>query len=663
MFVDTSQSKLVPLRLRKLEKERRRRIKRQKIAKLDENVIELTDSDGVSPTADVVRKPATSTAIVIGITGDSSGEDEKHLKQRVNDPPQGHSSINSTPHEIICIADTTDDSLPSVRQILNVHRDKSHPAVARATSRSSKNTNVNILKPTTSSRASPKSAAVESEDEDANRLDLGRFARSGSAASAGPPVRPAKKNASIASHRFTDFPTRIIQKMKHIQTCAKKNSMTDDTIRILLRKDLESLPPVNPSGKGKGKEEDPAVPETLLEDILRGGGKKKGRRPQVLQTVKSLTETRGSILDRARMLIRDDVGTEGPALGEKDTMPALDQMPSTQAFGESSLATRRIPAGETNRPMPPPTQAFAPKNSIPLTQPFGKSKLADTIPTLNMRAEALPSTQAFAPSKLALAGGAGGHDVYPLSDDSDSALALLHKRLRVLQRLDPSNEDARAPHWTSSPGSAHNLSSPQRGRRPSSKHSDAESASEQQTSDVQDYYQYEWNYDEWDPDNAYMTFVPEKIPGKSVTTPLGHSGVLNTAADMPKKRGRPRKLKGKEVASQDEAPSSPREPGKVRKPRKKKAAEQDEDVAGGPEVAEVELNAKLKDAILKDQELHLRVLRYEPVHFDVFLQLALDLGMPARSLRLKVRSFLDRQAIHFYGADLNKKNRTKKRRK
>ncbi|KAJ2967910.1 hypothetical protein NUW54_g13368 [Trametes sanguinea] len=81
------------------------------------------------------------------------------------------------------------------------------------------------------------------------------------------------------------------------------------------------------------------------------------------------------------------------------------------------------------------------------------------------------------------------------------------------------------------------------------------------------------------------------------------------------------------------------------------------------DISQDEINAKMKEAILKDEALHLRILRYEPIHFDVFLQMAVDLGIPAKrsGLKGKVRAFLDQKAIHFYGAEPSK-SRTRRTR-
>ncbi|KAH9938594.1 uncharacterized protein B0H18DRAFT_20225 [Fomitopsis serialis] len=84
-----------------------------------------------------------------------------------------------------------------------------------------------------------------------------------------------------------------------------------------------------------------------------------------------------------------------------------------------------------------------------------------------------------------------------------------------------------------------------------------------------------------------------------------------------------------------------------------------------PDITEAEFESRLHDAIMQDKNLHLRIIRYEPVHFDVFVQLAMDAGLiQTRKLGLmktRIRTFLDKMAIHFHGADGPGGDRTRKR--
>ncbi|KAF8341570.1 uncharacterized protein EI90DRAFT_3034481 [Cantharellus anzutake] len=55
----------------------------------------------------------------------------------------------------------------------------------------------------------------------------------------------------------------------------------------------------------------------------------------------------------------------------------------------------------------------------------------------------------------------------------------------------------------------------------------------------------------------------------------------------------------------------------------------------------------LERMILDDKKLHLRVLRYEPINFEVFYNLALAQNLNPKGLRRRLLSFLDSQCIQF----------------
>lgn len=64
-----------------------------------------------------------------------------------------------------------------------------------------------------------------------------------------------------------------------------------------------------------------------------------------------------------------------------------------------------------------------------------------------------------------------------------------------------------------------------------------------------------------------------------------------------------------------------------------------------------------------DDEFYLRILRYEPIHWDEFISRAIRAGAHAKGWKDRLRSFLDRQGITFYTADPGQpRSRQKKRR-
>lgn len=102
---------------------------------------------------------------------------------------------------------------------------------------------------------------------------------------------------------------------------------------------------------------------------------------------------------------------------------------------------------------------------------------------------------------------------------------------------------------------------------------------------------------------------------------------------------------------------------------------------------EAALEEKLKALIFADEDLYMRILRYEPIEFDVFVRLLKDVKMGKLKMRAAVRGILDKlvsrimidhlldlrfvgeltvcmigQAINFYAADGTVgRSRTKKK--
>lgn len=195
--------------------------------------------------------------------------------------------------------------------------------------------------------------------------------------------------------------------MLHVQTCAKKKAFTDQTIKILIRQEIDKVPDENPRSKGKGKAPEPEnvlseAPRTLMDDVVREAEpKKKGRRANATITVKPVAEIHGIIRDKFRSVLGDHAlpniedgtdhrniqafGRSGLAMGqlEQDT-DGWNAPSSTQAFGKSTLAQKLV----SNRNM---TMSTVVTQNEPLVDPES-SRGEDLVPT---------ATQSFAPSKLA----------------------------------------------------------------------------------------------------------------------------------------------------------------------------------------------------------------------------------------------------------------------
>ncbi|EGN93008.1 hypothetical protein SERLA73DRAFT_156596 [Serpula lacrymans var. lacrymans S7.3] len=214
-------------------------------------------------------------------------------------------------------------------------------------------------------------ASDDSEDEGgSNRLKLNRFAfkvsqssiRSGSFPRTGhshpgslvtvglAPLPKAKKSQSMSLHFAENFSNAEIgrlkkciscdarwttrksanQKMAHMQSCTKKNALSDTTVRALIQKEVDAASDddISKKGKAKASEQDDTT-TTYLEKLVNGVSSKKGRRPTVLETVKTLPETRGDILARARAV-----------LGNRQAEPFDAEPNTTQVFGQSKLVSK-----------------------------------------------------------------------------------------------------------------------------------------------------------------------------------------------------------------------------------------------------------------------------------------------------------------------------------
>ncbi|KAH9947241.1 hypothetical protein B0H21DRAFT_822003 [Amylocystis lapponica] len=698
-------------RLRRLNKKRMERQPSPPAADVD--IIELTDSDNTSPV--VSNASLASAASVIEITDTSRSLLAPTPATNTSIPISGH--INR-PIEIDDDISGDNTSFPSVRAILQLPRDEPRVLVVQAAVHSGKQTTNAAAHAVPIPNSTRESTLSDSDGEDINRLKLTQFAynrpsqlsrhasstskSSLSQSASTTPVEdpPAKKKAvRPASHRFTsDFSdaelarilkcvscdlawtTRksVVEKMKHIQTCAKKHSLTDDTVRILIRQELKNSPPVS-QGKGKGKPlalepEQDAVPRTLLEDVVQDvNAKKKKRRPNVLETVKSLTETRDTILGRARQLIGDASSVPGVVTGpasETNKQPVATggwMPPPTQAFGDSALAKHHSA----------PTIDLQPPDSLPVTQAFAPSKFGaasesallrgshradagsfdrqqsrpqrEITSSLSPEADEFPMTQAFAPSKF--------------SGNADSNFSLARSSANDVFPTRPSTPASPIVPVYAESFAAGTREDPVSPRVPEKRRDADVGARGVQDDRYYVDYDYDGDGENWMYDDAFLEFEPggpiagpSRLPERDVPSPkrvkktkknVGTAHTIDVHKSPPRSRSPIHTLQTSHTQTQAVEPAAAKKP----RSRKKPVSTRD-----GPDLTDDEFNARMRDAVLQDTSLYLRVLRYEPVLFDDFMQLAANTGLPGHGQKLKarVRDFLDKQAIHFYGAEPTK---------
>ncbi|KAF5388449.1 hypothetical protein D9615_000533 [Tricholomella constricta] len=284
-----------------------------------------------------------------------------------------------------------------------------------------------VAHPTSTLTLPPTATSDPQTDEEADaKINLARFAYLGTTSSAKAPANapglsrqassvhcvtepkppPKKKLANRFADDFSDFDLSMLtkcvscevrwtarktatQKILHVQACAKKKFLSDATVRILIRKEIDSVDTLQSKGKAKAS---PIIPDpkTFLEEVVaESAPKKKGRRLGASETVQSITQTRDLILDRARAVIgitsSDSEGLEfsvrtqtigARSLGlDKDNL----SLNPGQGFGASTLAQRHHTA--TNLLGSEPQEIDDEQSDAeirPATQTFAPSKLGST---------------------------------------------------------------------------------------------------------------------------------------------------------------------------------------------------------------------------------------------------------------------------------------------
>ncbi|KAL0067570.1 hypothetical protein AAF712_005285 [Marasmius tenuissimus] len=360
------------------------------------------------------------------------------------------------------------------------------------------------------------------------------------------------------------------QKVAHIQSCAKKSGLTDETVLTLIRDELAQTP-IAPLDKGKGKAPPETQPTTILAEIVQDAApKKRARRQDVAATVRSLGETRSAILDRAQCRER------------YHPRERFKPPPATPEFGASYLARTR-----------------GSKQSI-----FGSpSRLDDhegpIFPTLNPISMPLPN-------------------VLTVSDASNKDVSMATPKKSTsndtpLVYLSSSSSDSSPMYPTATKEYQDSTFSRPRSRL---------------DSDINLEYPQ-------DQDDVYLHYSPPPTPppihDSTIPTPLwddGHIPVDTPAPCTPVSK------------TKSNTPLA-----KTTKKRRKQAPKGSEPEPQFDEAWEEQMRSK----ILANKELHLRILRFEPIPFKTFLDFTVGSEATASGkLKLSLRQFLDKQAIIFY---------------
>ncbi|KAH9843864.1 uncharacterized protein C8Q71DRAFT_852387 [Rhodofomes roseus] len=678
------------------EKENRKRRKQHHRRARKDDVIEFTDTQEpllTQPVSQASQVPP-ATQSVISVNEESSEDASNAGVPREEPVRREESGAHNT--SIIDISDdmSDDPSMPSLHALL----------ARRMPSPDYLEPPIDIPQPISERSGSSQASAGPGDSDDEQRsglnLKLKTFAYSASSssrsrnpssasiasrstsivsvASAAQPIRRAKsKPKTDFTEEFAEADLArllkcvscelkwtvrksVTQKLKHIQACAKKKALADSTVAFLLRCELAVSPPLpEKSGDAAEKAKEPG---TLMETWTDGTNKKRTKRRAVPETVRDLADTRGQILDRARALLAEREARSDDRVEQDDERPQSEEEdagaqipPPTQAFGESALARNRRVHEEPIQPIAfAPTQLFAPsKLGVAATSAIidGADDDEDSLP---------PSTQAFAPSRFAT--GLGNIGVL------EAAVGRSPAAKPTVTYPSPSGNAASPKYPRMSP-------SPTDSRPPSGPVSPLDINSDSPHHEDRKHVEYDYRPEDWGFDDAYLHFDPED-GGQVYEPPAGDDRPLSPVAG-PSRLQETRGAGPSRVVIQEadtvvvtRGMSTP-EPAPERPTKKPRSRKGKQPASSSPvkesavEMSEAEFEARLHDAIMQDKNLHLRVIRYEPVHFDLFVQLATDAGlMQARKLGLmksRIRTFLDKMAIHFHGADGPGGDRTRKR--
>ncbi|KAK0453451.1 hypothetical protein EV421DRAFT_2014798, partial [Armillaria borealis] len=363
------------------------------------------------------------------------------------------------------------------------------------------------------------------------------------------------------------------QKMKHVQSCAKKNHFTDSAVRARIRQALENVNPddVAPKGKGKTKGQDSSVPETYFHDVVRDAEpKRRTKRVDVLGTVKTLADTRDAILQKAEAIIGHSASsTVHLLLSEEDDHGIV----ATQRFGPSTLAERM--ASNDSPMLDDPLHSDNDAESYPATQTFGPSKFSakpsSTSPSPSVD-EPFPATQPFAPSKLG--------SLQAVSSESSSPVSSRSSRSSIKPSLSLTPSSSNAPSPKSPLATATRLLPPD----------DELPLEEGYHSDLSD---------------ACLHFYPD-LDNRAESPPSP-----STAQSTPVKSAKEKSIL---TTPEKESPAKDRRKDKGKGKEAKKRWKEEHFNATWEE--------ELKQKIMSDTELYQRILRYEPIELSVFEKLA-----------------------------------------
>ncbi|KAI5123424.1 hypothetical protein M0805_006129 [Coniferiporia weirii] len=414
----------------------------------------------------------------------------------------------------------------------------------------------------------------------------------------------------------------VAQKVSHIRSCAKKGRITDETLGALISRLVESESSTSESIKNpktrKQAVSTPArdlPPKTFLQDVIDEAEVQRTskRKKQTPDSVKNVTETRSDIINRAKLLINHSAISS----------TASSEIPipvATQAFGKSKLGTRAVilSSGKTTAGVSVVQALEMGISSDELSREPNSdhSDLEGSVMGPLATLDAPPLTQPFSSSNLASSFSVGR---------SNTGMNMVSSCTTTLKGLSYDMPEA---------------------------------ATEPEIRD-------KWRTPYLDASNNYslgkhVFCTDETTPVFEIEKRARHKPGTESSPTCP--QSRPSYiLEGRDgipdVPAAIVSTNSPGKPPRIRLLEEEKANE-----AGGrcvpssdnqrrKAISDDELFDRLKVALLSNERLYLRVLRYEPIHFEVFMEMARGHNAAVPALKTKVKAFLDSQAIHYYGCE------------
>ncbi|KAF7790858.1 hypothetical protein EIP86_001816 [Pleurotus ostreatoroseus] len=474
------------------------------------------------------------------------------------------------------------------------------------------------------------------------------------------------------------------QKMKHIETCTRKAGLTDETVEVLLKQELAKAPVEPAKAKGKGKATEPE-PKTLLGEKIGDEGTKRKRRSPVEGTVRELGDTREDILKRARQLLNDTTrpqtssnNSDHNVRASADDEEEYARPPLTQPFGKSALAQRFRPAqsllSQAATQMRPPTSVPSrdiqePVDSPPRTQSFGESALVQRFGTNPLAFDDDGGQPLYSPGEQA--------DIDPSwlenpeLDYDDGVLRYTPDPALPKEKSVPLLDTTIMDTSSSAPGLLSRSSNLSKGRNVAFDHQEAtessplRSPSRPVAGQSAEAEHVPMDQDSPDANDAILHYDPGSALGfVSPPSQAEDSDVLlQSVTKKTIKRGRKPKSRAETETAPADTQSHPsattqKSPSSKSKPRSKA-----KDKKKGTVLTEEDVHHRLRDRILSDTQLYLRILRYEPLPLDLFVQLlCVDEEVKVTgALKAQVRSFLDKQAIQFYDHEPGTRGRRRRR--